>query len=152
MKKEDFKINLAKALDGLIDFTQEMVTNKLPNQYKFMIKTNCSYDGNELENDEEVYPDDKIDETSSINPATESAVIDYLWRNGKVPKWINVQVEKCDDNFSYIKLECCGRFSTSPNHKNGPFRSLGPNIPYHYLDPISEKLIKKVDLNEIKKY
>ncbi|MDR7208142.1 hypothetical protein J2W48_000063 [Flavobacterium piscis] len=29
MEKEDFKQNLRKALDGLIDFTQEMVINKL---------------------------------------------------------------------------------------------------------------------------
>ncbi|MDN3674906.1 hypothetical protein QWY99_17850 [Flavobacterium branchiarum] len=150
MEKEDFKINLKKALDGLIDFTQEMVTNKLPHEYKFIIKTNCSYDGNELTADEEVYPDDKIDETSFINPATESTVIDYLWRNGKVPQWINVQVSSCDSNFSYITLECCGRFSATLNHKDGPFRALGPNIPYRYYDPNSEELLQKVDLNEIK--
>lgn len=150
MEKEDFKINLKKALDGLIDFTQEMVTNKLPHEYKFIIKTNCSYDGNELTADEEVYPDDKIDETSSINPATESTVIDYLWRNGKVPQWINLQVSSCDSNFSYITLECCGRFSAILNHKDGPFRALGPNIPYRYCNSNSEELLQKVDLNEIK--
>ncbi|MCC9072899.1 hypothetical protein LNQ49_15060 [Flavobacterium sp. F-65] len=150
MKKEDFEINLKKALDGLINFTQEMVTNKLPYEHKFIIKTNCSYDGNELTADEEVYPHDKIDETSSINPATESTVIDYLWRNSKVPQWINVQVSSCDSNFSYITLECCGRFSAFLNHKDGPFRALGPSIPYRYYDPNSEKLLHKIDLNEIK--
>lgn len=152
MTKEDFKISLEKALDGLINFTQEMVINKLPHDCKFIIKTNCSYDGNELENDEEIYPDDKIDESSSINPATKSTVIDYLWRNGKVPQWINVQVNSCDLNFSYITLKCCGRYSAFLNHKDGPFRGLGPSIPYRYYDPISEKLIQKVDLNEIKQY
>ena len=39
MTKEDFKISLKKALDGLIVFTQEMVVNKLPLNYKFIIKT-----------------------------------------------------------------------------------------------------------------
>lgn len=150
MKKEDFKINLKRALNGLIDFTQEMVINQLPYDYKFIIKTNCSYDGNKLEDDEEIYPDDKIDESSSINPATEATVIEYLWRNNKVPEWINVQVYSCDDSFTYILLECCGRFSASLYHKNGPFRGLGPSIPYRYIDPITDKLIKKIDLNEIK--
>ncbi|MBF7092962.1 hypothetical protein IUY40_15620 [Flavobacterium sp. ALJ2] len=151
MTKEDFRISLKKALDGLIDFTQEMVTNKLPHDYKFIIKTNCSYDGNELEDDEEIYPDDKINESSSINPATELTVIDYLWRNGKVPQWINVQISSCDSNFSYITLECCGRFSALLNHKDGPFRGLGPNIPYRYIDQDSGELRVKVDLNEINK-
>jgi hypothetical protein len=151
MTKEDFKINLEKALDGLINFTQEMVTNELPHKYKFIIKTNCSYDGNELENDEEIYPNDRIDETSSINPATESTAINYLWRNGKVPQWINVQVSSCDSVFSHITLECCGRYSAFPNHKDGPFRGLGPNIPYRYVDQDSGELRLKVDLNEINK-
>ncbi|MGE6355364.1 hypothetical protein ACQKCJ_15965 [Flavobacterium sp. NPDC079362] len=151
MTKEDFKINLEKALKGLLDFTQEMVTNKLPHDYKFIIKTNCSYDGNELENDEEIYPDDKINETNSINPATKSTAIDYLWRNGKVPQWINVQVSSCDANFSYITLECCGRYSAFLNHKDGPFRGSGPSIPYRYYDSNTEKLLHKVDLNTINK-
>lgn len=151
MTKKDFKINLEKALEGLIDFTQEMVINKLPYDCKFIIETNCSYDGNELEDDEEIYPDEKIDETNSINPATKSTVIDYLWRNGKVPQWIDVQVKNCDQSFSYISLQCCGRFSAYPNHKDGPFRALGPNIPYPYVDPTSEKLIEKVDLHKIYK-
>ena len=150
MKKEDFKQNLQKALDGLIDFTQEMVINKLPAHYKFIIKTNCSFDKN-LEGDQQIFPADKINETSSINPASESTVIDYLWRNGKVPQWINVQVSSCDSDFSYVTLECCGRYSAFLNHKDGPFRPLGPNIPYRYLDPITEKLLHKIDLNEIKK-
>lgn len=150
MKKEDFKQNLQKALDGLIDFTQEMVINKLPAHYKFIIKTNCSFDKN-LEGDQQIFPADKIDETSSINPASESTVIDYLWRNGKVPQWINVQVSSCDSDFSYVTLECCGRYSAFLNHKDGPFRPLGPNIPYRYLDPITEKFLHKIDLNEIKK-
>ena len=135
MTKEDFRENLKKALDGLINFTQEMVTNKLSYQYKFIIKTNRSYDGNPLENDEEVFPHDRIDAKSSINPASELTVIDYLWRNGKVPQWINVQVSHCDDDFSYISLECCGRYSAFLNHKDGPFRALGPSIPYRYFDP-----------------
>lgn len=151
MTKEDFKISLKKALDGLIVFTQEMVVNKLPLNYKFIIKTNCSYDGNELEEDEEIYPDDMIDESNLINPATEETAINYLWRNGKVPQWINVQVSSCDSDFSYITLECCGRYSAFPNHKDGPFRGLGPNIPYCYVDQDSGELRVKVDLNEINK-
>jgi len=151
MEKEDFRQNLKKALDGLIDFTQEMVINKLPATYKFIIKTNCSYDKNDLERDEEIFPDDKIHEKSSINPASESTVIDYLWRNGKVPQWINVHISNCDCDFSYVTLECCGRYSAFLNHKDGPFRALGPSIPYRYLDPITEKLRYKIDLNEINK-
>lgn len=151
MKKEDFKKNLEKAVNGLIDFTQEIVTNNLPDTYKFIIKTNCSYDGNELEDDEEIYPDDTINESSSINPASTLTVIDYLWRNGKVPQWINVQVSSCDSNFTYITLECCGRYSSILNHKDSPCRALGPYIPYHYIDPVTNKLRQKIDLNEINK-
>ena len=151
MKKDDFKENLEKAINGLLDFTRQMVINNLPDTYKFIIKTNCSYDVNELEGDEEIYPDDKINETSPINPASTSTVIDYLWRNEKVPQWINVYVSSCDSNFTYITLECCGRYSSVLNHKDGPFRGLGPSIPYHYIDPETNKLLQKIDLNKINK-
>ena len=157
MDKQDFKQNLKKSVEGLIEFTQVMVINKLPKKVMFIIKTNCSYDGNELIDDEEIYPEDKIGESSPINPAEEQMVIDYLWRNGKVPEWINVQVDSCDEKNSYISLECCGRFTASENllyHKNEgrpPFHSLSPSIPFKYFDANTEELIRKIDLNELKR-
>lgn len=78
MEKEDFKQNLRKSLEGLIEFTQEMVINNLPKKYKFIIKTNCSFDENKLIDDEEIYPEDKIGESNPINPAEEQTVVDYL--------------------------------------------------------------------------
>lgn len=157
MDKAQFKQNLEKSLEGLIEFTQEMVVNKLPLKHLFIIKTNCSFDGNQLVEDEEIFPDDKINEWSSINPANQQTVIDYLWRNGKVPEWINVQVERCDETYTYISLECCGRYTASDKllyHKNEerpPFHSLSPSIPLRYFDEETDELIQKIDINELKK-
>lgn len=66
-------------------------------------------------------------------------------------------MDSCDENNSYISLECCGRYTASEDllyHKNEgcpPFHSLSPGIPFEYFDKNTEELIRKVDLNQLKR-
>lgn len=155
MTKEEFKDNFLKALDGLIPFTQEFVINDLPSEVKFIIKPNSSYDGNPLVDDEEIFPNDNVNIDSQMSPCDFDNAIDYLWRNGKVPEWINVSVYRCDTNYTYVKLESCGRYSGNINNlyhvQEGrpPFHALSPSIPLNYFDQETEDLKEKVDLNKL---
>lgn len=156
MDKEEFTKNFQSSLEKLIDFTQEMVINTLPKNLRFIILTNCFYDGNELELDEEVYPEDKTNRNSSINPTDERQVVEYLWRDGKIPEWINVQVDSCDENYTYISLECCGRYTSKKElmyhiERFPPFNPLSPAIPYSLFNHETDELIEKIDINKLEK-
>jgi len=62
-------------------------------------------------------------------------VVDYLWRDGKVPEWIDASVESEDGFRSFIGLRCCGRFTASEEllyHRPGglaPFSIKSPVLP-----------------------
>jgi hypothetical protein len=62
-------------------------------------------------------------------------VVDYLWRAGKVPEWIDAAVEAQDAHCSLIGLRCCGRFTASEEllyHRPGglaPFSIKSPVLP-----------------------
>ncbi|RIH65105.1 hypothetical protein D1164_10995 [Mariniphaga sediminis] len=154
MNKKEFYNNLIKAVNKVYPFTKEMVINKLPEQFKFIVKISSNFrDG--LEDGEITFPEvEKLNQTSK--PIEAEEVIDLLWMEYAIPEWINVQIENADDKFTYFSLECCGRYSKLEKHwyhkQEGysPFHSLSPAIPN---DSINENgdIIKKFDLNWNKK-
>ena len=153
MDKIQFKEHFEKSLSGLVEFTQSMVSNVLPSDLKFILLTNCSYDGNPLEGDEKVYPNDKVNEDSELNPCEFEEVIRNLWRDGYVPEWINVSIYRCDESHSFAKLECCGRFTAGEHlyHKKEgypPFHTLSPPVPHDAFDDETEEIVRKFDINQ----
>jgi len=134
MDKNVFEDNLKKATDLVIPFSREFVTNALPSRFNYLIFPNQSYDGNPLEGDEQVFPEETLPDGNYLGPFETQQVIEYLWRNGKVPEWINIMVYSNDDEFTYLQLLCCGRFTAGEHlyHKPEgypPFHALGPNLP-----------------------
>ena len=49
---------------------------------------------------------------SLCGPWLAKEAVTYLWRDGKVPEWIDVAVEAVDHR-SLVALRCCGRFTSS---------------------------------------
>jgi len=116
MTKEAFQKNLSEAAHLTIKATKDYVLNKLPDEVLFLIVPNCSFDGNPLGDDEEVFPSETLPEWTTLPPKTENETVDHLCRNGKVPEWINILVDSADDKFTYLLLECCGRFTGLEKH------------------------------------
>lgn len=149
ISKEGFKKNLILASKETVEFTRTLVYNKLPENIRYKIYLNCSYDEN-LEKGEKTFSEDLKNRSRKINEPDE--IVKLLWRNGLVPEWINVTVYDVDDNFTYLMLECCGRFSSKPKQMyhihegKAPFHILGPPMPFDTKFDENDKIIEKYDL------
>jgi hypothetical protein len=128
-----FKDNLGSSAQHALDFARSLVFNVLPDSIQYNVYLGASYDENPLEEGEETYPDDYVDGVKRNLNSDE--VVELLWRDGKVPEWVNVSVEIYDHDCTSIKLECCGRFSDNKKHiyhaheGRAPFHVLGPSMP-----------------------
>jgi hypothetical protein len=139
MNSETFQSNLKSAAYQARTFANQFVSNDLPPQARFIVR--CNRPPNEeielpLQSDEERYPD--IDTETHFNPrilASPEAVSAFLYRQGKVPVWININVDHTDADATYFMLRYCPRFSAEENmirnSEEGapPFRVLVPALP-----------------------
>lgn len=136
ISRKGFEENLGKAAHQARDFTREMVTNDLPDEMIFLVRLGCSYDGNPLRDGEYTYPEDYSERERLCSNL--SQIVDLLWRDGRVPEWINVEVHDADKNHTHIELTCCGRFSSDKKRMyhlqegKAPFHVLGPSLPPEY--------------------
>lgn len=99
------------AVESSIGFAGSMVRQTLPNSWSFMIEPNASYDGNPLVDDEQLHPEDSLPDGEMLGPLTFEQAVAWLWRDGKVPGWIDVMVHGVSTQHTYICLICCGRFT-----------------------------------------
>ena len=135
MDKEQFQRHLKKATDFVIPFSQEFLIDNLPSSYLYLLFPNQSYDGNPLVGDEVTFPQERLPTREYIGPLNDDGVIDYLWRDGKVPEWVNITVYSYDLKYTYLELLCCGRFTAMKQllyHRHEgypPFHALGPCLP-----------------------
>jgi hypothetical protein len=138
MDKKIFHQNFAKAIEVVLPFSRQFVTNLLPSDCLSLLYPNMSYDGNPLIGDEQTFPEDSFgltEEKPYIGPLTESDVVEFLWRNGRIPEWVNVTVSTFDEKYTYLELLCCGRFTATggrlyhAGEGYPPFHVLGPDLP-----------------------
>ena len=107
----------------------------MPLSYLYLLLPNQSFDENPLQADEEIFPEESLPDRKYLGPLDFGQAVDYLWRNGKVPEWIDVSVQACDSQYSYLELRCCGRFTARDDmlyhtqHGNPPFHVVSPNLP-----------------------
>ncbi len=134
--KSTFRARLIQAAERVIPFTQIYVIDALPSMYRYRIFPNCSYDGRPRVGDEEVFPEDSEGvPATGLGPWGPEEVVEYLWRDGKIPEWINVHVYSYDDEYTYVALTCCGRFTARDDLLYSlwtdvpPFRVCGPSLP-----------------------
>lgn len=135
MDKETFEQRLVQASERAISWAREHVWNILPEPYLYLLIPNQSYDGNPLKGDEEIFPNETLPPFKFQGPWDFEQTMAFLWRNGKVPEWVDISVRACGKNFSYLQLRCCGRFTATEEllyHRAEdcqPFHIQGPNIP-----------------------
>ena len=136
LSRKAFGENMLSAARHALEFARTLVVNDLPDKLRYVVYLGASYDGNPLEDREQTFPDDYADRQRCFFDSDE--VVELLWREGKVPEWINVSVESEDGEYTLIRLECCGRYSDDVNHiyhaheGRAPFQVLGPPAPPDY--------------------
>lgn len=135
MDRQTFVQRFREAHGAAVSFARRFVVQELPEEKMFLLHLNQSYDGNPLVDDEETYPEDSLPGGKPPEPLLEDQVISRLWRDGKVPEWVNLCVQAQDDTFTYIELLCCGRYTAQDEnlyHQHegyAPFHVLGPDLP-----------------------
>ncbi|MEZ5326427.1 MAG: hypothetical protein R3F19_15360 [Verrucomicrobiales bacterium] len=75
-------------------------------------------------------------------------VVEFLWRKGKIPEWIDISVVTVDHDVTVCELRCCGRYTGNEDRlyyrpdNRSPFAIKSPSPPPNYTfhpDEIPEK-------------
>jgi hypothetical protein len=136
--QDTFRSRLLSAGQQAVQLARECVIQALPDEMAFLVYPNQSYDRNPRMGDEVVFPGDSLN-GKCHGPWSADEVVAFLWRNGKVPEWIDVYVQAEDSIRSLIRLVCCGRFTGQAEllyHRDKgfpPFQAMGPPVPWRYF-------------------
>src|SRR5687768_17446855 len=95
--RSELERRLVLAASQAIEFAATMVRQKLPLVQRFLIEPNQSYDGNPLEDDQELFPEDSLPRGKTHGPFGAGEAADWLWRRGKIPEWIDVRAFDADE-------------------------------------------------------
>ena len=93
MDRLTFERNFQTAAEQTLQFARQYVLQTLADQMTFRVYPNRSYDGNPRVGDEEVFPEETLAKEGYHGPWGMAQVVEFLWRNRKVPEWINIAVE-----------------------------------------------------------
>ena len=136
MNRAQFTTHFETATRHAVEFAHQFVTQSLPDEVVFILLPNRSYDGNPRVGDEGVFPGESLPQGHFHGPWSSDAVLNFLWRDGKVPEWIDVGVEAISEGRTVVALRCCGRFTAQEdllyhNHPGGvpPFSIKSPYYP-----------------------
>ena len=135
MDLEVFMQRFVDAYRKAREFGQKYVTEDLPEKIMFNLKLNASYDKN-ASADVTLFPEDSNSKTAiRTKGIPESEVLQFLYRDGMVPQWVNLQLSGRTADATTITIESCGRFTAEEDylyHRSegwAPFHVLGPSLP-----------------------
>lgn len=111
MEQTRFDVRLRLAAGRAVSFAREYVKQSLPGDFLFRVYTNQSCDDNPRIGDEVVFPQDTLPCEAFHGPWSTDQVLQFLWRDGKVPEWIDVSVVAANETHTIMALRCCGRFT-----------------------------------------
>ena len=126
----EFADRLGRAAQAAIDFARGMVVQQLPSTASVLVAPNQSNDW-QLLDDEEIFRDDVT--VGSLGPLTYDDAARWLWRDGKIPAWINVRVYDVRADCTTVLLECCGRFTAMIERLYHRERGIPP---FHIMSPV----------------
>jgi hypothetical protein len=135
-----FSTRLRKAAMRAVRFARRFVSDALPDRVLFRVLPNCSFDGNPLVLDEVTFPDDELPLGAFHGPWALDDAVEFLWREGRIPEWIDVSVVAVADSATVIECRCCGRFTATEEllyHRSAglpPFSVKSPRHPNGWLD------------------
>ncbi len=142
MTKEEFLFHLQGASLVALKFAENYVKNKLTTDFKYNVILNASTDDPNLPQFD-IYPED----TGKMQlDLSDNEVVDLLYRKGKVPVWIDINVLKSSRKSTTFNLLCAGRYSDNKeefyyNHNgSGPFGIKSPKLPVGYKEGSKFKL------------
>ena len=117
-------------------FAREVVAEELPAPLLFRVRLNQSYDGSSPAPGEVRFPQDSGQHrAAALSKCDAATAVAELWRDGRVPEWIDLSVVGETGAATVIEVVCCGRFTDDDTRlyhvAEGapPFHVLGPTLP-----------------------
>ncbi|MEV4533013.1 hypothetical protein AB0J82_04185 [Asanoa sp. NPDC049518] len=136
MDREVFAARFVEAAASARAFAQRHVVEDLPEALVFRLRLNQSYDGHPPRPGEVRFPADSgIDRATALLRCDAETVVAELWRDGRVPEWVNLSVVSETGAATVVEVVCCGRFTADEavlyHAREGwpPFHVLGPSLP-----------------------
>jgi len=134
MTRDEFVNLLMKATAASIGFARQFVDNQLPDQARYLVLLNQSYDGHAT-SAERTYPEDAGRELACLGV---DEVAELLLRDERCPAWIDILVEAQSRTETHLCLYCCGRFVNDPQlmyytrFDMGSFGVKSPFLPFSF--------------------
>ncbi|CAM3712990.1 hypothetical protein [Flavobacterium chungbukense] len=136
MKKEEFLFCLKGASFVALKFAERYVKDKLVTDFKYNVILTVA--GNIVGVKQfEIYPEEKDIIKLDL---TDNEVVDLLYRNNKIPIWIDISVLKSSRKSTTFNLLCSGKYSGDKDdyyyneNGSGPFGVKSPNFPLNYKE------------------
>lgn len=142
MTKEDFLFHLQGASFISLKFAERYVKDKLVTDFKYNAILTVANNVNNL-NKFDIYPEGNDIIKLGL---TDIEVVDLLYRNNKIPIWIDISVLKSSRKSTTFNLLCSGKYSSDKNdyyynqNGSGPFGVKSPNLPIDYREGKKFKL------------
>lgn len=140
MDKDTFTEHLNRATSEAREAATHCVTNFLPEDCRYIVSLNQSYDGNPLADGETIFPQDTSIHGERTTPLIADDVVELLWRKEGVPEWIDISVKRVTESQTHFELLCCGRFTNRDNllyysqSPRPPFGVKSPNLPWDWSE------------------
>ncbi|HRK82191.1 MAG TPA: hypothetical protein PLZ12_12185 [Saprospiraceae bacterium] len=142
MTNEAFFELLITASQLAYDFAKDFVTDELPANFKYSVSLSQSFD-DRSSTLFDFFPDDDDKSLEFIDAAE---AVEVLFRNNKVPVWIDISVESTFNQHTVFRLLCAGRYSSDEqalyyaNNGTGSFGIKSPALPVDFVEGKKFKL------------
>lgn len=142
MKQAKFLQLLQKVSLLTHQWTQTVVIETLPFKFCYEVILNTSFDDSMCPLFT-VYPED---DNKKFTQLEEQEVLQLLWRQGKIPVWIDINIIKVTDKITTLQLLCAGRYTANDKklyyhqRRQGPFGIKSPDLPTNYQKGVKFKL------------
>src|SRR5512142_2985306 len=136
MERAELARRFQAAAAAARDFARSFLEEPLPDDMRFRVRLNSSCDDS-LRADEVTFPEEGgLEQVERDAELDADAALDLLWRDGRVPEWIDVRAVDETGAATILELEVCGRFTSNEallHHARGgrpPFHILSPALPH----------------------
>lgn len=132
MEKYDFHMRLIAASYWARRFAQRLVIDRLPFEFGYSLcaqKSGCK---------------------DICHCISSEEVVETIWRGGKVPRWIDIAVERVDGKTTIFQLICSDEYEAVENKLyytwggSAPFGIKSPDFPCHWFAPSQHGLIPHI--------
>jgi len=134
MKKEEYIDRFDKASNFCRDFTLQFIEEHLPEKINFNIEWHSPKDAE----GKRKFLGGRLVSEGDLKQIEYAKARKMLWIDGKIPQWINMNIDDYDEEYTTITIRCCGRLTNQEeclyheSEGNPPFHILGPALPENW--------------------